>query len=282
MVHVAKYHGAGNDFVVVDAAAADVPDRRAFARVVCDRERGVAHATSPTVGADGVLLLDLEAGRSPPRVGMTLVQPDGSVPAACGNGARCAAAWAVARTGGEAVTVATPAGPRRATVGTDGTASVRMGAPTFAPDAVPVAGTEPLVERQVAGLTVTAVRAGVPHAVAFVDDVEEVDLERVAPPVRHAGVFPEGANVTVASGRPGGGFDQRTYERGVEAETDACGTGAVAVVAAAAALGRCEPAGPVSVAPPGGELGVTLADDAAVLTGPVAKEFETDVPDRPA
>ena len=121
----------------------------------------------------------------------------------------------------------------------------------------------------------TAVNTGVPHAVAFVDDVNAVDLERDAPAIRHADVFPQGANVTFASRRDGG-FDQRTFERGVEGETQSCGTGAVAIAAAAHRLELVDDER-VSVSPPGGELLVTVGDRTATLTGPVEREFGGDV-----
>jgi diaminopimelate epimerase len=276
MVAIEKYHGTGNDFVVVDAAER-VPDRRRFAREVCDRESGLEGPDGRT-GADGVLYLDVHPGETPPRVEMTLVQPDGSTAAMCGNGARCAAEWAARRVPGdtETVVVDTPAGARHAAVGEEVT--VGMGVPAFDPGVVPVDGDGPLVETDVAGLTVTAVNTGVPHAVAFVDDVAAVDLEAVAPGVRHADVFPEGANVTLASRREDGGFDQRTYERGVEGETDACGTGAVAIVAVARRAGLVDGGEAVAVYPPGGRLVVTVTADGSTLRGPVVREFATDVP----
>ncbi|MFB6143514.1 MAG: diaminopimelate epimerase [Halorientalis sp.] len=284
MVNVEKYHGTGNDFVIVDAAER-VPNRRAFAAQLCDRETGLDHPNARARGADGVLFLALEADYTPPRVVMTLVQPDGSVAAMCGNGARCAAAWVAERTGASEVMIDTQAGTRRATVGEQGV-TIEMGAPTFDPDRVPVRSDEPFVERPVEGLTVTAVNTGVPHAVAFVDDVEAVDLAAVGPPVRDADVFPEGANVNVAAlrGEAGPdadparrGFDQRTFERGVEAETDSCGTGAVAVVAAATRLGHVERGQRVPVHPPGGRLVVELTDDDALLQGPVEREYTGEV-----
>jgi len=279
MIHVEKYHGTGNDFVVVGAAA-EVPDRRAFARRVCDRDTGIEHEDSRRRGADGVLFLALEGEFDPPRVVMTLVQPDGSVAAMCGNGARCAAKWAAERTGAEEVMIDTQSGTRHATVDGD-VVTIEMGRPRFVPDEVPVDADAPLVEQSVEGLTVTAVNTGVPHAVAVVDDVDDVDLEVVAPPVRHAAVFPRGANVTLAA-RDGDGYRQRTFERGVEGETDSCGTGAVAVAAVAHRLGYLDAGEPVRVSPPGGDLDVTVTADGSTLRGPVAHEFTTDVRGTPA
>lgn len=292
MVTIEKYHGTGNDFVVVDADE-DVLDRRAFAIDLCDREDGLSHPDSPRTGADGVLFLDLHADETPPRVEMTLIQPDGSTAAMCGNGARCATDWAARRaeeratqraaseTGErvEEVVVDTPAGLRRADVGEEIT--VQMGAPAFAPGAVPVESDAPLIETEIEGLTVTAVDTGVPHAVAFVEDVAGVDLGAVAPPVRHADAFPEGANVTLASRRPDGGFDQRTYERGVEGETDACGTGAVAIAAVAQRLGMIDSGEEVAVHPPGGRLVVSVTDEGSTLRGPVTREFADEIPASP-
>jgi diaminopimelate epimerase len=155
--------------------------------------------------------------------------------------------------------------------------TVEMGRPSFDPADVPLAGEEPLVEADVEGLTVTAVNTGVPHAVAFVDDVDAHDLAALAPPVRHADVFPEGANVNLAA-VDGDGFRQRTYERGVEGETLACGTGAVAIAAVAERLGRWDGEGAVRVTPPGGDLTITVPDDGpATLTGPVTYEFTTEL-----
>ena len=267
-VQYQKYHGTGNDFVIVDASEC-VPDRSAFARAVCDPR------ANPGIGADGVLFLALEPEFSPPRAVMTLVQPDGSTAAMCGNGARCAARWAAERTGARDIMLDTQAGTRRAEI--DGVmVTIEMGRPTFSPAEVPVAGDEPLVAEAVEGLELTAVNTGVPHAVAFVEDVDAVDLDAVAPPIRHADVFPEGANVNLASPRPDGGFDQRTFERGVEGETRSCGTGAVAIATAARELGHLE-GDAISVHPPGGRLDVSFRSGRAILTGPTALEFEGEV-----
>lgn len=303
MIPIEKYHGTGNDFFVVDAAE-PVADRRAFATELCDREDGLDLGS--TVGADGVLFLAFEDGYASPRVVMTLLQPDGSTAPMCGNGARCAAAWAARRLrrreesertssasdagrGGSAadsvddedettVMVDTQVGTKRATVdNSDGNVTIEMGTPSFAPAAVPVARDEPLVEEPIEGLTVTAVNTDVPHAVAFVDDVSTVDLAAVAPAVRRADAFPCGANVTIASSHSDEAFDQRTYERGVEGETRSCGTGAVAVAAVARELGHTD-AEAVAVHPPGGRLNVRFDGRGVVLAGPTEREGETEIP----
>lgn len=324
-VRFEKYHGSGNDFVLVDGEA-PVPDRPAFATALCDRRSGIA---PPPVdgaprsgaldadarrGADGVLFLGLVEGVRPPRIVTTLVKPDGTVAATTGNGARCAAAWAAGRVGANEFMLDTPAGSRRAWVdpaaggadvavgaddATDGpapadgeprtaTVVVEMGVPSFAPrDAPGLVGTETSpVEDPVRSvdvdLPVTAVDVGTPHAVAVVDDVEAVALDSVGPAV--AGAFDRPTNVTVAA-PDGDGFRQRTYEFGVDAETDACGTGAVATVAVARRLGLLDDPHPtdVRVSPRGGDVAVALpADGPATLRGPVVREFGGVVTGRPS
>ena len=275
MIPYERYHGTGNDFAVVDAANR-VPDRGAFAAALCAR-----------LGVDGVLFLALEERCTPPRAVMTLVQPDGSTAAMCGNGARCAARWVAEHTDADSVMLDTQAGTRRADV--DGTGvAVEMGAPSFSPASIPVARDASVEREELAGYEVTAVNTGVPHAVAFVDDVDDVDLDTDAPAIRHHDVFPEGANVTFASTDSEGGpasdsegdvdgqslsvgrFRQRTFERGVEGETQSCGTGAVAIAAVAQREGRCGDS--VRVRPPGGDLRVDLSDGRATLAGPTVRE----------
>ncbi|WP_435094157.1 diaminopimelate epimerase [Halorubrum sp. N11] len=296
-----KYHGTGNDFLVVDAGAEGVGDRSAFARAYCDRETGVDGKEFDVVrdgdptgrrGADGVLFLSVEERFDPTRVVMTLVQPDGSTATMCGNGARVVARWAHDRTGDREFMIDTQAGTRRASVNADATAAtIEMGEPTFDPVWVPLARDAPLIDEPVEGLTVTAVNTGVPHAVAFVnggrddpDGIDSIDLDAIAPPVRHADVFPKGANVNLASVVDDGSgdgpavIDQRTFERGVEGETRSCGTGAVAIVAVARRLGLIDGDSAVS-RPPGGELEITVPDRGhATLTGPVAREYEGTLP----
>ncbi|MEA5387746.1 hypothetical protein VB773_17780 [Haloarculaceae archaeon H-GB2-1] len=188
MVQLAKYHGTGNEFFIVDADEG-VADRRGFARRVCDRDTGVDHPDAARVGADGVCFLALEDSFAPPRIVMTLVQPDGSIAPMCGNAAACAATWAANRTGATEIMIDTQSGTREATVDGD-TVTVEMGTPTCAPAAVPVDSTGPIIEEEIAGLDITAVKADIPHAVAFVDDPDAVDLDDVGPVVRNHDLFP--------------------------------------------------------------------------------------------
>ncbi|MFW6385451.1 MAG: diaminopimelate epimerase [Halodesulfurarchaeum sp.] len=258
-----KYHGTGNDFAVVEAE--DLQEgRRRFGKTWC------AH-----YDADGVLFLDLDAESEPPRIGFDLVQPDGSTAAMCGNGARVAARWGMEQTGDRRFVLDTPAGERDVTVHENDSVTVEMGTPTFGPRDVPIDRDEPMIQSPLEGFEVTAVNTGVPHAVAFVEDVDDIDVDVVGPSIRNAAVFPEGANATFAAIRSDGSFRQRTYERGVEGETQSCGTGAVAIVAVADRLGLVDGTDSITVNPPGGELTVTAtAGEPATLSGPTTFEFE--------
>lgn len=251
-----QYHGTGNTFAVVEAESLQ-SGRAAFAESLCG-----------ALGIDGVLFLDLDPDRNRPRIGFRLYQPDGSTAEMCGNGARVAARWGQERTGEAEFLLETPAGPRPTHVdGEDVT--VEMGVPTFEPDRVPVDAEEPMLEEPFEGLPITAVNTGVPHAVAFLHSIADLDLEAAAQPIRYADRFPEGTNVTVAEKTGPATFDQRTYERGVETETQSCGTGAVAVAAVADRLGLIETGTTVEVTPPGGTLAVTVPEDGpATLSGP--------------
>lgn len=275
MIPVEKYHGTENDFLVVDTKATEVPDHAAFAIAHCDRETGLNPGPhGKRHGADGVLFLAIEEGHDPMRVNMELVQPDGSSAEMCGNGLRCAAYWASNQTDEAAFVVATPVGSRQATV-KDEAVTVEMGRPSFHPEDVTAR------VRRTAGRDIhrksdrDGGEHGRPHAVAFVEDISATDLAAVAPSVRHTDIFLEGANVTLAA-VDSGEFRQRTFERGIEGETRACGTGTIAIVACAKRLGRND-SEKVRVSLPGGVLVVTVPGDdgPALLSGPAVRSYGT-------
>ena len=270
MTEFTKAHGNGNDFVIVDewnGERVDENDKSGFAERYCDRRRGI--------GGDGVVFLS-RASEADADARMRLYQPDGDPVEMCGNALRCIARFCVDRGyfgSGEAFVVGTGAGNRE--VSWDGErATVEMGAPSFDADDVPARGDgvgDEVVEENVAGRVVTAVNTGVPHAVVFVDDVAAVDVKEEAPPVRHADVFPEGANVNFVE-NDGDTYRARTFERGVEGETLACGTGAVAVAAVARQLRGA--GDEVRVGTRGGTLAVEFADDVAYLRGDAELVYE--------
>lgn len=256
-----KMHGAANDFVVIDHREPFLPadPRDLFARL-CDRRRGV--------GADGVLVLEPDPELD---FAMRYHNADGGPAEFCGNGARCIARFALdlGLGAGGAVSFRTAAGPKRARALPDGRIALDFG---------PVADGEHL-RLVVAGQPVEGrfVVAGVPHFVVPVPSVADVPLAAAAPPLRrHERFGPAGANVDFVSRRPGGGVAMRTFERGVEGETLACGSGAIASALWAVLEAGAEP--PVTILTAGGdELVVDLlpgdAGRAATLTGPAEVAF---------
>jgi diaminopimelate epimerase len=255
-----KMHGAGNDFVVVDHRRPFLPpERRSLFARWCDRRRGI--------GADGVLLLEQDPELD---FAMRYHNADGGVAEFCGNGARCLARFALDRGLGRSgvVRFRSDVGVMRARETSGGRIALAFGR---------VGGGDP-VTLEAAGRSFAGRRivAGVPHFVVPVPDVAEVPLAAWAPPLRaHAGLGPGGANVDFVARMPDGRVAMRTYERGVEAETLACGSGAMAT-ALWAALEGIQP--PVTVRTAGGEdLVVELTNGPggreATLIGPAVAVF---------
>jgi diaminopimelate epimerase len=258
-----KMSGSGNDFVVIDNRHAVMPfaAEAPFTRAVCDRRR--------SVGADGVVFIEHPSESDdaiPVDFAWRYRNADGSEGEFCGNGAMCAARYAcMTGISGHRSIFTTPAGMVFATVADD---------PADPRVAIAIADPSPVlppVELLVEGrrVDVHAVSVGVPHAVTFVDDLarpfpgagDDDGLVRVGRAVRHHRHFaPAGTNLDVIQRRADGVLLMRTYERGVEDETLACGSGAVASALVATALGMA--ASPVTVVTHGGEtLTVSFAWD---------------------
>jgi diaminopimelate epimerase len=203
---------------------------------------------------------------------MVLIQPDGGEAEMCGNGARCLVRYAV-KEGyaheGDEVHVETLAGVREAVCEGE-EVRVEMGVPSFDADDMPAR--REIIKEGVEDWEVTAVNTGVPHAVTFVEDLDGVNVEEAAPPVRHADVFPEGANVNFVE-KEDDAFRVRTFERGVEDETLACGTGAVAVAAVARRLGKTDD-DEVRVETRGGPLTITFENETAYMRGSAVLVYE--------
>lgn len=187
-----KLHGNGNDFILIDEMAGTViPDdmKAQFAVSYCDRWFGI--------GADGVLFISPSEKAD---VRMRLFQPDASEAEMCGNGIRCLAKYAFDHTytKTKSFSVETLAGVLTVRVGygNDGdfSATIDMGVPAYAAALIPAIGSGDFAA-DIDGMTVYVANTGVPHAVIFVDDVEAVDLDAVAPKVRHNALFPKGTNV---------------------------------------------------------------------------------------
>ena len=205
-----KMVGAGNDFIIIEARKNF--DYVKFTKAVCARQNGI--------GADGVLILDKSALSD---YQMRIINADGSEAEMCGNGARCMAAYIVAnfKPVKELFGMETLAGEILAEALGD-VARVRLSNPKdYRPNLnITVANQK---------LEVHYIDTGVPHTVLFIDGLQEVDANSMGALIRHHPRFaPRGTNVNFVERARDGMVAVRTFERGVEAETLACGTGSVA------------------------------------------------------
>src|SRR5438132_978780 len=211
MLRFTKMNGAGNDFVIVDNRDGNLAlDREAIARL-CDRHRGI--------GADG--LLAVEPAQNGADFRMRYYNADGGEAEMCGNGARCFARFAQKLTGKhDAVSFETIAGKITA---------------EFIGDYVRLAMSEPQdlqlnqeLDLKLENVVVHSVNTGVPHAVVVVEDLENVAVARLGAAIRYHDHFaPKGTNVNFVKQLDAQTIAIRTYERGVEGETLAGGTGVV-------------------------------------------------------
>ena len=223
----AKMSGSGNDFIVIDNRKDLVPRRkmRAFVKAVC--RRGLS------VGADGAIFIQ-RSSRAHFR--WHYYNADGGEAEMCGNGSRCAARFAFLRKiAPKTLMFETLAGVIHAEVGKAGV-TVRLPLPTDLRLHVPL---------EVDGKQYDAhfFNTGVPHTVIFVDDVEAVDVHRLGRAIRFHPMFaPAGTNANFVEIDGPTRLTIRTYERGVEGETLACGTGAVAAALLAGFLGKARSA----------------------------------------
>ena len=231
-----KMSGTGNDFILIDhrkprIALEVMPE---FARLVCRRRF--------SAGADGLIFIE-DSDKADFK--WLFFNGDGSEAEMCGNGARCAARFAYMQGIASAhMRFETLAGIIEATV-SDMNVSVRMTEPKDFQR-------EQTVEVEGNDLVMHSVDTGVPHAVLFVEDFSQVDVRKLGSLIRHHREFmPAGTNVNFVQKLEGEALKVRTYERGVEDETLACGTGAVASALVFALLGEAD--SPVDIVTSGGD-----------------------------
>jgi len=262
MLRFTKMNGAGNDFVMLDNRGGEVRLASDQIAQICDRHRGV--------GADGVLVLEPAANGADFR--MRYYNADGGEAEMCGNGARCFARYA-SRVAGpmEKLSFETPAGVIGAELQGD-LVRLEMSEPTDFRIAISI----PLAEGSIAA---HFVNTGVPHVVVAVREFEDVDVRGLGSEIRHHELFaPRGTNVNFLKQRGERNISIRTYERGVEDETLACGTGVVACALIFAAVQNVD--GPIDVLVRGGsELQVGFGKQGdqfknVTLTGPAEFVFE--------
>ena len=208
-----KMSGSGNDFIVIDNRKGEMDglNLAKFITGVCRRKM--------SVGADGLMLIessDLADFR------WQFYNSDGSRAEMCGNGARCAARFAyVNNIAGENLSFETDAGIVNGQVNAD-RAKVKMPAPTDL-------RLDYSIELENGSLAMSSINTGVPHVVIMQDAIEEVDVVGLGREIRNHQIFaPAGTNVNFICQQGPGKLAIRTYERGVEDETLACGTGSIA------------------------------------------------------
>ncbi len=223
LLEFTKMSGAGNDFVLIDNRAQRLKLSREQVVRLCHRQKGI--------GADGLMLL-VPARNGQTQWGWDFYNSDGSVAEMCGNGARCFARFIQKLTTSPgAISFETAAGV--------------IGA-RFSGERVTIDLTPPTdlrldqqVEVSTGTLTVHSLNTGVPHAVIFVPDADKAMVQRLGSEVRHHQHFaPKGTNVNFVQSLGPGQIRVRTYERGVEGETLACGTGVTASALVASRIHR--------------------------------------------
>lgn len=265
-----KMHGAGNDFVVVDGRHECVNwQDAAWMASLADRRMGI--------GCEGFLIL-LPAEAPEAAFRLVFLNPDGHEAELCGNGTRCAALYGYCHgfTHAAQFRISTGAGLVEAEVlcanARDGNVRIRL-QPATQPE-------ERKVSLEGRDVPCIFVNSGVPHAVVFVEDVESVDVEKHGRALRYDPAFaPAGTNVDFVQRIGQSAFRMRTYERGVEAESGACGTGAVAV-AIAASVAYPDVIAPVQLFVQSGAVLEVDAREVAgpTLTGPACEVFSGEVP----
>lgn len=213
MLSFYKYQGAGNDFVMIDNRAGQLPDWDEAQRVAqiarwCDRHFGI--------GADGLILLEEADGFD---FGMRYYNADGRESSMCGNGGRCIVAFA-RQLGiiGQACRFVAIDGPHEARIQANGWVELQM---------------QDVATVQQLHNGAFTLNTGSPHYIAFVPDAAAVDVAQAGSGIRYSADYrEEGINVNFVSQLEAGGLQVATYERGVEAETLACGTGVTAAALA--------------------------------------------------
>lgn len=273
----AKMHGCGNDFIMLNGFDQELPaDMGALAERLCNRNFAI--------GADGIIALSPAEGYD---FQMHLYQPDGSEAEMCGNGARCAALFAIREGIADKaeLNMLTLAGLIRPTVlqaeEAHGTVRVDMGAPRLNAAAIPCKlGGDTVLEQTVEVLgrdfQFSAVSMGNPHAVIFLDiDPADFPISKYGPLLEKHEIFPAKANIEFARLIDEHTIKMRVWERGV-GETLACGTGACATAVAAVLTKRAQ--APVTICLKGGELTIDWQEGGSVyMTGPAELSYLGEV-----
>ncbi len=270
-----KMNGLGNEIVVIDARAGNLALDADAARLIGNP------ATGP--GCDQIMVI--EPGKRGADVWTSIWNNSGEEVEACGNGARCVAAYLYRDGITGPITMGTLGGTVVATDAGNGNITIDMGAPRFDWRDIPLA--EEIRDTRAIELQIGPIDApilhspsvanvGNPHAIFWVDDPERFDLEKIGPMLENHPMFPQRANISLAHVIDRATIRTRVWERGAGA-TRACGTAACAIAVSAALTGRT--GRDVTVHVPGGPLHIAWreTDDHILMTGPTEFEFSGDI-----
>jgi len=257
-----KMHGAGNDFVVVDARDAALPLTAARIAALADRRTGI--------GCDQFITLERPPTGAHADVFMRIHNPDGSQAGACGNATRCVAALLARETGRSVLAIATISGVLPATVG-EGSVTVDMGQPLLGWRDVPLAFEADTLCLPIEGGP-AACSMGNPHATLFVDDIATAPVARLGAELEREPIFPERANIGFAQVLGPALIRLRVWERAAGL-TLACGSGACAALVNAVRRGLTSRRAELRL--DGGTLWIEWCEDGHVLMeGPAVLSFD--------
>ena len=271
-----KMHGIGNDYVYVNCFKEEVPDPSQTAIKVSDRHFGI--------GSDGLILIkpsDVADGK------MEMYNADGSQGAMCGNGIRCVAKYMYdyGLTDKTSISVETKSGIKCLDLtvenGKVSTVKVNMGAPILKAADIPVlCDTEQMVDQPVTvdgkEWKITCVSMGNPHAITYIEDVKNLDIEKIGPKFENHPIFPDRVNTEFVKVIDRKTVEMRVWERG-SGETLACGTGACATAVACILNGLTEDE--VTVKLLGGDLTIfwDRKENLVYMTGSATTVFDGDI-----
>ena len=272
-IRFTKMHGAGNDYIYIDATKSCPDNLPEMARVMSDRHKGV--------GSDGLVAImpsDVADFR------MRMFNADGSEGEMCGNASRCIAKFVYDKglTNKSTITLETLAGIKILQISklnTDGTVrevTVDMGKPSFTPQDVPLSTASEVVNMPIATsmgeMHITALSMGNPHGVVFIDSVANLAIEGIGVEIQNNPLFPAKANIEFVEVINPDELRMRVYERG-SGETQACGTGACATLVAAVVNGKANRKAVIHLL--GGDLSIEWAEnDHVMMTGEAVTVFE--------
>jgi len=263
-----KMHGLGNDFIVINGLDNSFNENLINIPKLANRHTGI--------GFDQLLIV--ESSKTPGiDFRYRIFNADGQEVQHCGNGARCFALYVFEKklTSKRKLNVETLSGVIELIINNTSSVSVNMGKPEFAPSKIPANFDNLHKKYSINGTEMGVLSMGNPHAVITYENIENIEIDKIAKDIQNSGYFPEGVNVGFMQINSHSNISLRVFERGV-GETQACGTGACAAVVFGVENDLLD--NKVSVSLPGGDLDINYEKGADVLmTGPAQFVFEGSI-----